>query len=183
MYQQALAPYGIRIGIVTGKMKKEDAAKTIEAFSAGDLHVLIATTVIEVGVDNPNATCIVIHNAERFGLAQLHQLRGRVGRNSLQSICCLVSEFRDSPRLQAMCRTTDGFEIAEEDLRLRGAGDLLGTAQSGRERYLTLALTHPQEFTDARYAASRMIRYGKTCALLDQAMTDRANGKEGDILA
>lgn len=182
MYHNALAPYGVRIGVVTGKMKKEEVSEVIHAFAGNQISVLVATTVIEVGVDVPNATGIIIHNAERFGLAQLHQLRGRVGRGSLESVCCLVSDFRDNERLAAMCRTSDGFELAEEDLRQRGAGDFLGTAQSGRERYLIMALTEPDEFQKTKQAAAEMLRSGQTCPLLEQAIQDRSLGKEGDIL-
>ena len=102
---------------------------------AGTLQVLVATTVIEVGVDVPNATLMVVEHAERFGLAQLHQLRGRVGRGSSQSTCILVGDVRNSPdarrRLEIMCETNDGFRIAEVDLELRGPGEMIGTRQSG----------------------------------------------------
>lgn len=181
-YISALTPQGICIGVVTGRTKKEEAAQIIDDFANNRIHVLIATTVIEVGVDVPNATAIIIHNAERFGLAQLHQLRGRVGRSSLESICCLVSNQKDNERLQAMCNTNDGFKIAEEDLRLRGAGDLLGTAQSGIEKYLTLALTHPVEFQQAKEAVQGMLNTGNTCKLLETAIADTAAGVVGEML-
>ena len=116
-------------------MKPEAKQQAMEEFKNGQAHILVATSVIEVGVDVPNATVIVIESAERFGLAQLHQLRGRVGRGSEQSYCVLMSDEKlskeSSKRLEAMCQTTDGFELAELDLRLRGAGDINGTAQSG----------------------------------------------------
>jgi ATP-dependent DNA helicase RecG len=106
-------------------------------FKAGDLDVLVATTVIEVGVDVPNATVMIVQEADRFGLAQLHQLRGRVGRGAEQSYCLLVSRAKEEltdaarARLEAMVETTDGFELAERDLEIRGEGELLGTRQSG----------------------------------------------------
>ena len=104
-------------------------------FKDGEADILVATSVIEVGVDVPNATVIIIESAERFGLAQLHQLRGRVGRGTEQSYCVLMSDEKlskeSSKRLEAMCQTTDGFELAELDLKLRGAGDINGTMQSG----------------------------------------------------
>jgi ATP-dependent DNA helicase RecG len=107
------------------------------AFKAGELDVLVATTVIEVGVDVPNATIMIVQEADRFGLAQLHQLRGRVGRGAEQSYCLLVSRQRDElsetaiERLEAMVTTTDGFELAERDLEIRGEGQLVGARQSG----------------------------------------------------
>jgi ATP-dependent DNA helicase RecG len=106
-------------------------------FKAGELDVLVATTVIEVGVDVPNATIMIIQEADRFGLAQLHQLRGRVGRGAEQSYCLLISRAREDltepaiERLEALVRTNDGFELAEVDLDIRGSGQLLGTRQSG----------------------------------------------------
>jgi len=123
------------VSIVHGRMRAEDKDFEMQQFISGQSQILVATTVIEVGVNVPNATVMVIENAERFGLAQLHQLRGRVGRGADQSYCILMSEYKLSKearhRLQTMVRTTDGFEIAEADLKLRGPGDLMGTQQSG----------------------------------------------------
>ena len=104
------------------------------AFARGESDVMVATTVIEVGVDVPNATLMVIEDADRFGLSQLHQLRGRVGRGGAKSFCILTSHNKNTEtlqRLKALCKTTDGFKIAEEDLRLRGPGDFFGSRQSG----------------------------------------------------
>ena len=124
-----------RVAVCHGKMKPDAKQAAMEEFKSGQAHILVATSVIEVGVDVPNATVIVIESAERFGLAQLHQLRGRVGRGSEQSYCVLMSDEKlskeSSKRLEAMCQTTDGFELAELDLKLRGAGDINGTMQSG----------------------------------------------------
>ena len=124
-----------RIGLVHGRMTAEDKEKQVAAFAAGDLKILVATTVIEVGINVPNATIMIIEHAEHFGLAQLHQLRGRVGRGSEESTCLLLygSQAGETAkrRLETLRRTEDGFEIAEEDLRLRGAGEILGTRQSG----------------------------------------------------
>ena len=120
-----------------GRLKAADRREVMRQFKDGELDVLVATTVIEVGVDVPNATIMIIQEADRFGLAQLHQLRGRVGRGAEQSYCLLISraktELTDSAqaRLQALVDTTDGFELAERDLELRGEGALLGTRQSG----------------------------------------------------
>jgi len=124
-----------RVGLLHGRMKGEEKSSVMKSFTSGEIHMLISTTVIEVGVDVANATVMVIEHAERFGLAQLHQLRGRVGRGAHQSFCILMGprmfaeETRE--RLNAFCRTNDGFKIAEEDLRLRGPGEFFGTRQSG----------------------------------------------------
>ena len=116
-------------------MKAADKAATMAQFIAGELSVLVATTVIEVGVDVPNASLMVIEHAERFGLSQLHQLRGRVGRGSVASVCVLLyaAPLSDTgkARLKAMAETTDGFEIARRDLAIRGPGEFLGARQSG----------------------------------------------------
>ena len=118
-----------------GQMKPADKEESMRQFKSGEAHIMVATSVIEVGVDVPNATVMVIESAERFGLSQLHQLRGRVGRGGGQSYCILMSGDKLSrearARLDAMCRTSDGFELAELDLKLRGAGDINGTMQSG----------------------------------------------------
>ena len=127
--------FGNRVGLVHGAMSAADKDRAMEAFRSGDVAILVATTVIEVGVDVPDATIIVVEHAERFGLAQLHQLRGRVGRGKARSVCLLL--YRPPltetarARIAVMRETEDGFRIAEEDLRLRGEGDLLGTRQSG----------------------------------------------------
>ena len=124
-----------QVGLVHGRMKGPDKDRVMQEFKDGTLSVLVSTTVIEVGVDVPEATAIVIENAERFGLAQLHQLRGRVGRGTGKSTCLLLYQEplgeTAKARLSIMRETEDGFRIAEEDLRLRGAGEMLGTRQSG----------------------------------------------------
>ena len=124
-----------QISIVHGKMKPADKAYEMDRFVKGETHIMVATTVIEVGVNVPNASVMIIESAERFGLSQLHQLRGRVGRGADQSYCILMTGHKLSSeaktRLETMVRTNDGFEIAEVDLRLRGPGDLMGTQQSG----------------------------------------------------
>ncbi|MBT3990143.1 MAG: ATP-dependent DNA helicase RecG [Rhodospirillaceae bacterium] len=129
------AVFGDRVGLVHGKMKGKEKDAVMEAFSEGGVDILVATTVIEVGVDVPAATIMIIEHAERFGLAQLHQLRGRIGRGSEKSTCILMYPQRLTEtarkRLEIMKDTEDGFIIAEEDLRLRGAGEVLGTRQSG----------------------------------------------------
>ena len=119
-----------KVGIMHGKMDNTEKEKAMNEFKEGKTSILISTTVIEVGVDVKNATMIVIFDAFRFGLSQLHQLRGRVGRNSMQSYCVLISD-KDSKRLDIMTKTNDGFKISEEDFMLRGSGDLFGIRQSG----------------------------------------------------
>lgn len=125
---------GLRIGLLHGRMPPADKDGVMQSFAEGLLDVLIATTVVEVGVDVPEATVMLIEGAERFGLAQLHQLRGRVGRSSRVSSCYLLSDA-DGPaleRLKVLERTNDGFVVAEEDLQRRGEGNVLGTEQSGQ---------------------------------------------------
>ncbi|MCL2885123.1 MAG: ATP-dependent DNA helicase RecG, partial [Oscillospiraceae bacterium] len=125
---------GYRLGLLHGRMKAADKDAVMAAFAAGEVQLLISTTVIEVGIDVPNAVIMVIENADRFGLAQLHQLRGRVGRGAAASTCILISDAQGEEakqRLRILCTTNDGFRIAEEDLRLRGPGDFFGNRQHG----------------------------------------------------
>ena len=131
--QQTVFP-DLRVALLHGQMKGSEKEAVMGAFARGEADVLVATTVIEVGVDVPNATLMVIEDADRFGLSQLHQLRGRVGRGSAKSYCILTSRNKNAEtlsRLKALCKTTDGFKIAEEDLKLRGPGDFFGSRQSG----------------------------------------------------
>lgn len=146
---------GYKVGLLHGRMKTDDRAETMRLFSSNDLHVLVSTTVIEVGVDIPNASVMVVEHAERFGLAQLHQLRGRVGRGRFQGYCCLlykepISEIGNA-RLKALASTTDGFEIAEEDLKLRGPGEMLGTRQSGVPTFRVADLVRDQGFMETAH--------------------------------
>jgi ATP-dependent DNA helicase RecG len=126
---------GLRVGLLHGRMDSDDKEIVMAQFKRGDIDVLVSTTVIEVGVDVPNASVMVIEHAERFGLSQLHQLRGRIGRGSAKSHCILLTGGKVTPeadqRLDAMARTQNGFEIAELDLQLRGPGEFFGTKQAG----------------------------------------------------
>ncbi len=135
IYEELTSSYpDVRFGFVHGNMKQKEKDEAMERFAAGKTDVLVSTVVIEVGIDVPNATIMVIENSERFGLAQLHQLRGRVGRGSWQSYCILISGSESKVakrRNEIMCETADGFVIAEEDLKLRGPGELFGTRQHG----------------------------------------------------
>ena len=155
--------FGDQVGLVHGQMKGAEKDRVMAQFAAAEIRVLVATTVVEVGVDVPAATIMVIENAERFGLAQLHQLRGRIGRGSEASTCLLL--YREplgemsAARLRVIRETTDGFRIAEEDLRLRGEGEVLGTRQSGLPGYrIARPEVHAQLIAQARDEALRIIR-------------------------
>jgi ATP-dependent DNA helicase RecG len=160
--RQLEAALGRPVGLVHGKMKASDKDKAMAAFAEGELGLLVATTVIEVGVDVPGATVMVIEHAERFGLAQLHQLRGRIGRGDRPSTCLLLYQGplgeTARARLEIMRQTEDGFRIAEEDLRLRGAGEVLGTRQSGMPTFrLADLVAHDGLLTTARADARRFL--------------------------
>ncbi len=157
------ARFGDKVGLVHGKMRGPEKDRVMTQFAAAEINLLVATTVVEVGVDVPAATIMVIENAERFGLAQLHQLRGRIGRGSEPSTCLLL--YREplgemsAARLRVIRETTDGFRIAEEDLKLRGEGDVLGTRQSGLPGYrIARSDVHAQLITLARDEALRILK-------------------------
>ena len=154
---------GYKLAIVHGKQNSAEKEFNMSAFAAGRANILVSTTVIEVGVDVPNASVMVIESAERFGLAQLHQLRGRVGRGSSQSYCILMTDFKLSKesrrRIELMCSTDNGFDLAEEDMKLRGPGDLEGTAQSGMPIDLKIAslVKDSSILSEAREYAQRIL--------------------------
>ena len=158
--QQTVFPE-LRIALIHGQMKGSQKEEAMASFARGEADVLVATTVIEVGVDVPNATLMVIEDADRFGLSQLHQLRGRVGRGGHKSYCILTSHNRNLDTLQRMkafCKTTDGFKIAEEDLRMRGPGDFFGARQSGLPVFKVASLSLDlQTLKDAQEASARWI--------------------------
>jgi len=161
---------GLRIGLVHGQQRADARDATMASFAAGELDLLVATTVIEVGIDVPNATVMLVEDADRFGLAQLHQLRGRVGRGEQQSYCILVTDAvddRSRERLEVVRGSSDGFEIAEADLRLRGAGNVLGTRQSGLPPLKVASLFEPRHLALAERAgalARRMVAADPTLA-------------------
>ena len=166
--QQTVFP-DLRIALLHGQMKGEEKEAAMAAFARGEADVMVATTVIEVGVDVPNATLMVIEDADRFGLSQLHQLRGRVGRGQAKSFCILTTRNRNADtlkRLKALCKTTDGFKIAEEDLSLRGPGDFFGSRQSGLPTFRVANLSYDlATLKDAQSASARWIEeYGASDA-------------------
>ena len=158
--QQTVFP-DLRIALLHGQMKGAEKEAAMASFARGEADVMVATTVIEVGVDVPNATLMVIEDADRFGLSQLHQLRGRVGRGKAKSYCILTSHNRNQEtllRLKALCKTTDGFKIAEEDLKLRGPGDFFGSRQSGLPAFKVANLSCDlQTLKDAQQASADWI--------------------------
>ena len=178
---------GYRVGLMHGRLRPADRRALMAAFVARELDVLVATTVIEVGVDVPNATIMIVQEADRFGLAQLHQLRGRVGRGAEQSYCLLVSRAKEEltdnarERLQALVDTTDGFELAEKDLELRGEGQLLGTRQAGLSEFRFTRLRADRELLErARELAGELV--GHEGPLNDEVDRFFA-GAEADSLA
>jgi ATP-dependent DNA helicase RecG len=149
-----------RLGLLHGRMKTAEKEDVMERFSAGELDALVSTSVIEVGIDVPNATVMVIDGADRFGLAQLHQFRGRVGRGVAQSYCLLLSDAAGpdaAERLRIIETVSDGFELAEQDLRLRGPGDFLGTRQSGLPELRVASITDTGTASRAKREASAML--------------------------
>jgi ATP-dependent DNA helicase RecG len=153
---------GRKLGLIHGRLKSAEKDATMKLFKDGELDILVSTTVIEVGVDVPNANMMIIEHAERFGLSQLHQLRGRIGRGERQSYCVLMADFKRSAdareRLATMERTNDGFEIAEADLKLRGPGDFLGTRQSGLPAFKFADIVRDQDLLEyARDYAHKII--------------------------
>ena len=162
-----------QVEMLTGKMSSEETAAIIARFKSNETQILISTTVVEVGVNVPNASTIVINNAENFGIANLHQLRGRVGRGSDQGYCILNSVDMENERLQTLCKYQSGFDIAEADLKLRGSGNLLGTEQSGSNRLVETAMKYPNTFKEVKKMAAGYIDGGIIDPFLGQY--ERAN--------
>ena len=152
----------LRVALLHGRLDPQEKDLTMRQFQQGEIDVLVSTTVIEVGVDVPNATVMVVEHAERFGLAQLHQLRGRIGRGAAKSYCVLMTGGKISPegdrRLKEMVRTQDGFEIAELDLELRGAGEFFGTRQAGLPELRVANLVRDRQLLElAKVEANRIV--------------------------
>lgn len=175
-YAELRAEFGDKVGLVHGRMKADEKTRVTDAFRAGEIRLLVATTVIEVGVDAPNATVMVIEHAERFGLSQLHQLRGRVGRSDQESSCLLLYQgplgAAAKERIEVLRATNDGFIIAEKDAALRGTGDLLGTRQSGQVR---------SRFADEQ-ADGQLLDLAHTQARMEVHNDPELTGARGEIL-
>lgn len=148
------------VAVLNGKMNEDETEKVIRSFKNGEIKILVSTTVVEVGVNVSNATVIVINNAERFGLASLHQLRGRVGRGNSQGYCILNSVHKNNKRLLALCKYKNGFQIAESDYALRGSGNILGTEQSGSNYYVELSMKYPDLFSELQKYAKKYMDTG-----------------------
>ena len=170
-----------RVGLLHGKMKPAEKESVMATFKSGEIDILVSTTVVEVGVDVPNASVMVIEHAERFGLSQLHQLRGRVGRGADQSYCVLMTDYKKTAiakeRLGIMEETNDGFKIAEKDLVLRGPGEVLGTRQSGLPMFNTGEIVRDFEILEvARKEAAKFLSTGslteKDSNILEGIKTD-----------
>lgn len=149
------------VAVLNGKMNEDETEKVIRFFKNGEIKILVSTTVVEVGVNVSNATVIVINNAERFGLASLHQLRGRVGRGNSQGYCILNSVHKNNKRLLALCKYKNGFQIAESDYALRGSGNILGTEQSGSNYYVELSMKYPDLFSELQKYAKKYMDTGE----------------------
>jgi ATP-dependent DNA helicase RecG len=163
----------LRVGLLHGRLDADEKEVVMRRFQRGEIDVLIATTVIEVGVDVPNATVMVIEHAERFGLAQLHQLRGRVGRGGAKSYCILMTGGKISPhaeeRLAAIVRTQDGFELAELDLELRGPGEFFGTRQAGLPDFRVANLLRDRKLLElAKLESARFVQKASEEATVEE---------------
>ena len=167
---------GLRVGLLHGRMSADEKDATMAAFQRGAIDVVVATTVIEVGVDVPNATVMVVEHAERFGLSQLHQLRGRIGRGAAQSYCVLMTGGKVSPeaeeRLEAMVQTQNGFEIAELDLQLRGPGEFFGTKQAGMPNFRVANLLRDRDVLEMARKQARCVMEGPNEQISQQEMTN-----------
>ncbi|MBQ9949341.1 MAG: hypothetical protein IJO93_01310 [Clostridia bacterium] len=175
VYDELRSKLSVEVGLLHGKMKSSEKEETVRRFRDGDIRILVSTTVIEVGVDIPAAANMAIENADRFGLSQLHQLRGRIGRGSMAGYCFLVSDRgSECERLEALVKTSDGFEIAEKDLALRGPGEFLGSQQHGESELAMLSLACDMEtLICAKEAADSLFTCinEKTREIIDRAIS------------
>ena len=181
--QQTVFP-DLRIALLHGQMKSAEKESAMASFARGEADVMVATTVIEVGVDVPNATLMVIEDADQFGLSQLHQLRGRVGRGSSKSFCILTSRNRNPEtlqRLKAFCKTTDGFKIAEEDLKLRGPGDFFGSRQSGMPTFRVADLSF--DLATLKEAQQASVQWIEHYGASDSPEAQALRGRIGELFA
>ena len=168
---------GYQVGVLHGKMRPKEREAIMSAFARGEIQLLVSTTVIEVGVDVPNAVIMMVENAERFGLSQLHQLRGRVGRGSEQSYCILVSDNRNPDtreRLEMLHRTNDGFKVAEYDLKVRGPGDFLGKRQHGLPQLKIADLGSSMEMMEQVQQAAELLLEPNRCSEAERSLLDEA---------
>jgi ATP-dependent DNA helicase RecG len=175
-----------RVALLHGRMKQDVKDRVMQSFAMGQVHILVSTTVIEVGVDVANASVMIVEHAERFGLSQLHQLRGRVGRGQWESHCILLYQapWTDDARerLKAMASTSDGFVIAERDLELRGPGDFFGTRQSGLPRLRTGDLVRDRDvMEEAHREARQLVEQGALPAELSRFVQERWQDQFGLI--
>lgn len=181
--QSNLGYMGIKVGLINGKMKEQEINEILDKFLNKEYDVLVSTTIVEVGVNVPNATFIGIIGAERFGLSQLHQLRGRVGRSSKQSYCALYPSVnlddkkyeKIKERLNIMCETNDGFRISEEDLKMRGAGELLGESQTGENKYIDEMLQNQELNTKIHDLCKELVKWQKTRNHFDRFLLKKAD--------
>jgi ATP-dependent DNA helicase RecG len=172
---------GYAVALLHGQMSTRDKQAAMEAFASGAAQVLVSTTVIEVGIDVPNASVMLVEGAERFGISQLHQLRGRIGRGPHASLCLLFGP-KESPRLQALAEHRDGFELAEIDLRLRGEGELLGTRQSGLQAFRVARIPGDEPLLEraAEWAARLMDEDPELAAPENALLAVALRGAHGD---
>ena len=177
----------LKIGLLHGKLKNEEKEEVMQKFKNKEYDILVSTTVVEVGVDVKNATVMVIENAERFGLSQLHQLRGRVGRSDLQSYCILSSSSKQPEtleRLHVMEETNNGFVISEKDLELRGPGDFLGVRQSGLPEFLIADIIKDTKTLElARYEAQQFMAEKDIDDYPSLKMAESLNSSDKDLLS
>ncbi|NAP01311.1 DNA helicase RecG, partial [Halomonas sp. MG34] len=185
---EAFYPPEVKVGLMHGRLHTDEKDDVMQQFSRNEIQILVSTTVVEVGVNVPNATIMVIYDAERFGLSQLHQLRGRVGRGDKQSYCILIADPKGEvgkERMRIMTETTNGFELSEEDLKLRGPGDFFGRKQSGMPEFKVADMVHDYRALEtARNDAQEIIEQGmldtnpafsalKSILEKDAALTDK----------